>query len=99
MHGCGIHACLHSDVLLLILFREELDTVGYHQGKNIKGLRKIGRIPALVSRIREHHIDIVGIVETKKEFLSKGLLRSLTGSLEFVWCYLPAKKNQLEVFW
>ncbi|KAJ1283589.1 hypothetical protein BS78_03G139500 [Paspalum vaginatum] len=58
---------------------------------NIRGLGKIGRIPAVVSRIRDNHVDIVGIVETKKESLSVGLLKSLTGYVEFDWCYLPAK--------
>lgn len=28
---------------------------------------QIGRIPALIGKIRENHIDFVGIVETKKK--------------------------------
>jgi hypothetical protein len=33
---------------------------------NIRGLGKIGRVPALVSRIRDNHVDVVGVIETKK---------------------------------
>jgi len=57
---------------------------------NIRGLGKLGRIPALVSRIRESHADFVGVSETKKDFFSPGLLRFITGSVPFEWTYLPA---------
>jgi hypothetical protein len=43
------------------------------------GLSKIGRFPALVSRIRYTHADFVGIMETKKESFSPGYLRALMG--------------------
>lgn len=37
---------------------------------NIRGLGKIGRVPALLSRIRECNADFVGIIETKKSKFS-----------------------------
>ena len=54
---------------------------------NIRGLGKLGRIPALVSRIRDYHADFVGISETKKDFFSPGFLRSFTGNVPFDWCF------------
>jgi len=33
---------------------------------NIRGLGKIGNPPALISRIRDHHVSFVGIMEKKK---------------------------------
>lgn len=42
---------------------------------NIRGLGKIDRIPALRSRIRDHHLDFVGIMETKKNNLSNGFFK------------------------
>jgi hypothetical protein len=29
---------------------------------NIRGMGSIGRIPALVSRIRDNHVDFVGVI-------------------------------------
>ena len=58
---------------------------------NIRGLGKLGRVPALVSRMRESHADIVGIMETKKESFTPGFLKSLTGLTPFVWSLLPAR--------
>jgi hypothetical protein len=51
----------------------------------------VGRIPALVGKIRDNKADFVGIMETKKESLSPGLLRSLTGNTPFSWCHKPAR--------
>lgn len=31
------------------------------------GLGEIGRLPALVSRIKDTKVDVVGVIETKKE--------------------------------
>ena len=47
---------------------------------NIRGLGQTGRTPALANKIRENHVDFVGIVETKKSEYSTGLLRSITGT-------------------
>jgi hypothetical protein len=58
---------------------------------NMRGMGQIGRIPALVSKIKESHADFVGIMENKKESFSPGLLKSLTGTSPFSWCHLPAK--------
>jgi len=59
---------------------------------NIRGLGKIGRLPALINRIRSTRADFVGIMETKESF-TPGYLRSLTGNVPFEWFYLPAKKS------
>jgi len=58
---------------------------------NIRGLNKLGRQPALVSRIRGTQADVVGIIETKKEFFTDGYLKSLTWKTSFNWFNLPAK--------
>jgi mannosylglycoprotein endo-beta-mannosidase len=58
---------------------------------NIRGLGKIDRIPTLRSRIRDHHVDFVGIMETKKNSITDGLLRSLTWNVPFNWFHLEAK--------
>jgi hypothetical protein len=58
---------------------------------NIRGLGKIGRLPALANRIRENHVDFVGVMETKKEHFTPGFLKSLTGNTPFNWHHLPAK--------
>jgi hypothetical protein len=58
---------------------------------NIRGLGKINRIPALRSRTRDHHVDVVGIMETKKDKLSSGMLNSLTWNTSFNWYHLEAK--------
>ena len=60
---------------------------------NIRGLGKIGRLPALVNRIRSTRADFVGIIETKKESFTPGYLRSLSANMPFEWFYLPAKKS------
>jgi hypothetical protein len=44
---------------------------------NMRGMGQIGRIPALVSKIKESRADFVGIMETKKESFSPGLLNLL----------------------
>lgn len=54
---------------------------------NIRGLGKIGRVLALISRTRENHVDFVGILETKEECFTPGFLRSLTGKTPFTWCH------------
>ena len=33
---------------------------------NIRGLGKIDRVPALRGRMNDHHVDFLGIMETKK---------------------------------
>jgi len=58
---------------------------------NIRGLWKIDRLPALRSRIRDNQLDFVGIMETKKIFLSDGFLKSLTHNVPFDWFHLEAK--------
>jgi hypothetical protein len=60
---------------------------------NIRGLGSIGRIPALVSRIRDNHVDFVGVMETKKDSFTPGMLRSLTGNTPFEWCCKPARRT------
>jgi len=60
---------------------------------NIKGLGKIGRLPALRDRIRNTKADFVGIMETNKESFTTGYLKSLTGNVPFEWFYLPTKKS------
>ena len=59
---------------------------------NIRGLGKIGRLPALINRIRGTRADFVGVMETKESF-TLGYLRSFTGNVPFDWFYLPAKKS------
>ncbi|KAG2613661.1 hypothetical protein PVAP13_4KG399651 [Panicum virgatum] len=58
---------------------------------NIRGLNKLGRVPALTSKIRDNHVDLVGVLETKKECFTPGFLRSLTGNTPFNWCHQPAR--------
>jgi len=59
---------------------------------NIRGLGKIGRLPALVNKIRSTRADFVGIMETKESF-TPGYLISLSGNMPFEWFYLPANKS------
>ena len=59
---------------------------------NIRGLGKIGRLPALVNKIRSTRAYFVGIMETKESF-TPGYLRSLSANMPFEWFYLPAKKS------
>jgi hypothetical protein len=58
---------------------------------NIRGLGKLGRKLALISRIRDTHADFVGIMETKKNNLSTGFLKSLTSNIPFEWYHLEAQ--------
>lgn len=58
---------------------------------NIRGLGKIGNPPALISRIRDHHVSFVGIMETKKSDFTSGYLKSLSFNMPFDWCYLKAE--------
>lgn len=60
---------------------------------NIRGLGRPGRIPALVNNIRSNHVDFVGIIETKKNSFSPGLLKSLVGNIPFSWHFLPANRT------
>jgi hypothetical protein len=55
---------------------------------NIRGMNKIGRVPALTSRIKDNHVDFVGVTETKNDSFSPGFLKSLTSSNNFTWCFL-----------
>lgn len=57
---------------------------------NIRGLGKIDRVLALVGKIRDNHVDFVGIMETKKKDFSSGFLKSLTWNVPFSWCHLEA---------
>ena len=50
---------------------------------NIRGLGKIGRLPALINRTRSTRADFVRVMETKKESFTPGYLRSLTGNVPF----------------
>lgn len=58
---------------------------------NIRGLNKLGRLPALISRIRSTHADIVGVIETKKELFTQGYLKTLAGNTPFSWFSLLVK--------
>jgi hypothetical protein len=58
---------------------------------NIRSLGQKGRTQALASRIRENHIDFVGVSEIKKEEYSAGTLRALMGNVKFDWCSLRAR--------
>jgi hypothetical protein len=58
---------------------------------NIRGLGQLGRIPALVGRLRDNHVDFVGVIETKKREYTAGFLRSLTSNIPFNWCSLSAR--------
>lgn len=60
---------------------------------NIRGLGQKGRVPALANKIRENHVDFVGVMETKKSEFSPGMLRSITGNVLFNWCSLRAKRS------
>jgi len=60
---------------------------------NIRGLNKLGRVPALTSKIRDNHVDFVGVIETKKECFTSGFLRSLTRNTPFNWCHQPARSS------
>jgi hypothetical protein len=60
---------------------------------NIRGLGKIGRLPALINRIRSTRADFVGVLKTKKESFTPGYLKSLTGNVPFEWFCLPAKRS------
>lgn len=53
---------------------------------NIRGFGQTGRRPALANRIRENHVDFVGILENKKREFTVGFLRSLIGNIPFSWC-------------
>ena len=55
---------------------------------NIRGLGKLGRVPALIGRIRDHHVDFIGVMKTKKKDLSSSFLKSLTTNIPFNWCHL-----------
>ena len=59
---------------------------------NIRGLGKLGRVPALVDSIRKNHVDFVGVVETKKK---ASLLVFLNLSLKIP--HLAGATNLLEV--
>lgn len=50
---------------------------------NIRGMNKVGRLPALIGKIRDSHADFVGIMETKKCFFSDGLLKTLSSNTPF----------------
>ena len=58
---------------------------------NIRGLGKLDRVPALIGRIRDYHVNFLGIIKTKKKDLSSGFLKSLTSNMPFNWCHLEAK--------
>jgi hypothetical protein len=58
---------------------------------NIRSLGKTGRQPALANRVRDNHVDIIGIVETKRESFSPGFLKNLNGNTPYSWFINPAK--------
>ena len=45
----------------------------------------------MISRVRSTHADIVGVIETKKEFFIQGYLKTLADNTPFSWFSLPAK--------
>lgn len=45
----------------------------------------------MANKIKENHVDFVGVMETKKSEYNQGMLRSLTGNVRFNWCSLRAK--------
>lgn len=57
---------------------------------NIRGLGKIDRIPVLTSRMRDHHVDFVGIMETKKGSFTDGFLKNIAWNVPFKWHHLEA---------
>jgi glyceraldehyde-3-phosphate dehydrogenase/erythrose-4-phosphate dehydrogenase len=58
---------------------------------NIRGLGKIGRQPALANRIKDNHVDVIGVVETKKENFTPRFLKAISGNTPFSWIIQPAK--------
>jgi hypothetical protein len=45
----------------------------------------------LANRIKENHVDVVGVVETKKKNFTPGFLKSVSGNTPFNWLVQPAK--------
>jgi hypothetical protein len=54
-------------------------------------LGKIDRVPALVGKIRDNHVDFVGIMETKNKEFSSSFLKSLSWNVSFNRCHLEAQ--------
>lgn len=53
---------------------------------NIRGLEKIGRVPALIGKIRDNHVDFVGVMETKRGILPHVFLGPSQAMLLLTWC-------------
>jgi exonuclease III len=58
---------------------------------NPRGFGKSGRAQCIADVLSTHKIDFVGFQETKKESISNSFLKSISGNVDFLWHYLPAK--------
>ena len=58
---------------------------------NIRGISTPGRQKCIEDTIIPLKVDYIGFQETKKENFSKSFLKSLLGTRDFVWNFIPAK--------
>lgn len=58
---------------------------------NSRGLSDLAKYRYISDAVRDSNLDFCAIMETRKQDMSKSNLARLSGSVEFVWHYLPPK--------
>ena len=57
---------------------------------NVRGLGRGVKWPAIRRMVKEYHIDLLCLQETKKETVNKSMCRALWGNSDFCWEEVPA---------
>lgn len=60
---------------------------------NVRGLNKDGRMNKIAEFIKKHQLDFVGFQETKKENFDQSFLQNISGTKDFCWKWLHARKT------
>lgn len=60
---------------------------------NIRGLGRNGKLQCLSDLICKYEPDFIGFQETKREQISEGFLKTISGSINFAWHILPANNT------
>jgi len=57
---------------------------------NVRGLGRGVKWPAIRRLVKEHHVDLLCLQETKKETVNKNLCQALWGNFDYSWEFYPS---------
>jgi len=66
---------------------------------NSRGLSNLAKYHYISEAIKEHNLDYVAVMETRKRDMSRANLNRLSGGADFTWRCLPPEGGQAAYYW